>query len=148
VHHHIAQPPDKIIKNLCTFLCQDTAQTPTFAFTCSTTAGILSFQQPLPASASRVAPGKESKDAIDDSKADEMAKARLARRGAGLAFEKLSCKFGRDLFEVLPKMWQSMAGGLLSACSVGKPCVCILVDVTLKVPRVCRDASGGGRSHH
>jgi TATA-binding protein-associated factor len=121
VDHNIAQPPDKIVKNLSTFLCQDMEQTPTFAYTCSTLAGILSFQ-PLTCASPRH--GKEAKDKDKDksdaeAKAEEVAKARLSRRGACLAFGKLSHKFGRRLFEVMPKMWPSMAGGLLSACAVG-----------------------------
>lgn len=54
--------------------------------------------------------------------ADEVAKARLSRNGASLAFVELSHKFGSRLLDVVPKMWQSMAGGLLSACSGGKFC--------------------------
>jgi TATA-binding protein-associated factor len=30
---------------------------------------------------------------------------------------KLSTKFGEKLLEVIPKMWQSMAGGVSAACS-------------------------------
>jgi TATA-binding protein-associated factor len=46
-------------------------------------------------------------------------KRRLSRRGAGLAFVQLSTQFGENLLEVIPKMWQSMAGGVLTACSTG-----------------------------
>jgi TATA-binding protein-associated factor len=118
VHHKISQPPDKIVKNLCTFLCQDTEQTPTFAFTRKVKDGILSFSGTTKASPLRN--GKEgSKDKADTSKADEAAKARLSRRGAGLAFEKLSHKFEAELLNIIPSMWQSMIGGLLSACVSG-----------------------------
>jgi TATA-binding protein-associated factor len=118
VQNNITQPPDKIVKNLCTFLCQDVEQTPTFAYTRSTTSGILSFQAVFKPAVQRN--GKEnSKDKSDVSQSDEAAKARLSRRGAGLAFDKLSTKFGPRLLEVIPAMWQSMAGGLLSACMTG-----------------------------
>lgn len=50
---------------------------------------------------------------------EDAAKARLSRRGARLAFSQLSAKFGPRLLDVVPKMWQSMAGGLLSACATG-----------------------------
>ncbi|PCH38434.1 SNF2 chromatin remodeling protein [Wolfiporia cocos MD-104 SS10] len=102
----LAQPPDKIVKNLCTFLCQDTEQTPTFAYTRKILSGVLSF--------SRIN-GKESVEKNSD-KPEDPAKARLARRGAQFAFVELSKKFGPRLLEVVPKMWHSMAGGLLSAC--------------------------------
>lgn len=48
-------------------------------------------------------------------------KARLSRRGASLAFVQLSANFGDTLLDVVPNMWQSMAGGLLSACVSGTP---------------------------
>ena len=108
--HQLAQPPDKIVRNLCTFLCQDVEQTPTFTFHRKTLNGVLSFAK----SSSGAAPnGKDAKQAEDP------AKARLSRRGARLAFEKLSVKFGPTLLESVPKMWQAMAGGLLSACATG-----------------------------
>lgn len=34
---------------------------------------------------------------------------------------QLSAKFGDKLLDVVPNMWQSMAGGLLSACASGSP---------------------------
>jgi TATA-binding protein-associated factor len=118
VHHNISQPPDKIVKNLCTFLCQDMEKTPPFAFTSSLATGILSFQ-----STPKNPPSRNGKDDATDqsdaSKSEENAKARLARRGASLAFERLSQKFGPRLFDVMPNMWQSMAGGLLSPCVAG-----------------------------
>ncbi|EGN96198.1 hypothetical protein SERLA73DRAFT_170610 [Serpula lacrymans var. lacrymans S7.3] len=119
VQHNIAQPPDKIVKNLCTFLCQDVDQTPTFAYTRSVLDGILSFQTSYKPAGSRN--GRDGHDRSDTPKADEASSARLSRRGAGLAFNQLSTRFGSRLFQVLPKMWQSMAGGLLSACGSGSP---------------------------
>ncbi|KAJ3516729.1 hypothetical protein NLJ89_g947 [Agrocybe chaxingu] len=120
IEHNISQPPDKIVKNLCTFLCQDVEQTPTFAFLRKVTDGILSFPT---TSASAV--GKPSKVANGDAerseaeRSSESERARLARRGACQAFQQLSAKFGARLLDVVPHMWQSMAGGLLSACSTG-----------------------------
>ena len=84
VRHHIAQPPDKIIKNLCTFLCQDVEHTPTFAFTCPTTEGILSFKSPRKSSPSRN--GKEAKSQAESDKTDEYTKTFISRRGACLAW--------------------------------------------------------------
>ncbi|KAH9934987.1 SNF2 chromatin remodeling protein [Fomitopsis serialis] len=109
VSREIAQPPDKIVKNLCTFLCQDTDQTPTFAYARKTLVGILSF----PKSASH----SNAKEEKSPPSPEDAARAYLSRRGAQLAFVELSKKFGARLLDAVPKMWQSMAGGLVSACS-------------------------------
>ncbi|KAI8999034.1 SNF2 chromatin remodeling protein [Trametes punicea] len=113
VQRDLSQPPDKIVKNLCTFLCQDIEQTPTFLYNRKISDGVLSFPKPSAAAATN---GKDNgeKHAAGD---EDPAKAKLSRRGARLAFEKLSEKFGPRLLQAVPKMWQSMAGGLLSACS-------------------------------
>ncbi|KAF8432415.1 SNF2 chromatin remodeling protein [Boletus edulis BED1] len=119
VQHNISQPPDKIVKNLCTFLCQDVEQTPTFAYSRTIHKGILTLQ-----TWSKIAgkAGKETQEKGEPVKSEgEVAKTRLSRRGAGLAFDQLSAKFGSRLLDAIPKMWQSMAGGLLSACSVESP---------------------------
>ncbi|KAI6009398.1 hypothetical protein F5J12DRAFT_891501 [Pisolithus orientalis] len=124
VQHDISQPPDKIVKNLCTFLCQDVDQTPTFAYSQTTLKGILSLQLWSKAAASKSVKDVQDKDKEkgEASKSEgEAARAKLSRRGAGLAFQKLSAKFGSRLLDVIPKMWQSMAGGLLSACSAESP---------------------------
>ncbi|EMD34416.1 hypothetical protein CERSUDRAFT_117290 [Gelatoporia subvermispora B] len=105
VKRDLTQPPDKIVKNLCTFLCQDVGQTPTFSYAKKHLGGILSFSK-LASEGSQPPPS-----------AEDAAKARLSRRGARLAFEELSVKFGPRLLDVVPKMWHSMAGGLLSACA-------------------------------
>ena len=114
--HHLSQPPDKIVKNLCTFLCQDDEQTPTFAYMRKHTDGILTYQNFISTSSKTE---KEDGKEKDKTKLDEFGKAHLSRRGASLAFEQLSAKFGSRLLEVIPTMWQSMAGGLLSAFNAG-----------------------------
>ncbi|KAJ7491285.1 SNF2 superfamily chromatin remodeling protein [Mycena latifolia] len=120
--HNISQPPDKIVKNLCTFLCQDVEQTPTFAFTRKFTDGILSFQDTTkPAAANGKDAAKDKEKIAEIPKPDEASKARLSRRGAGLAFDQLSAKFGPRLLEVIPNMWQFMAGGLISAFQPDSP---------------------------
>ncbi|KIM55938.1 hypothetical protein SCLCIDRAFT_1220776 [Scleroderma citrinum Foug A] len=122
VQHNISQPPDKIVKNLCTFLCQDVEQTPTFAYSRTTLKGILALQSWLKTGNSKVGKDTQDKDKNEVLKSeDEAAKARLSRRGASLAFQQLSAKFTSQLLDVIPKMWQSMAGGLLSACSAESP---------------------------
>ncbi len=112
VQRDIIQPPDKIVKNLCTFLCQDVEQTPTFLYHRKTLNGVLSFSK---LSGAATTNGKDP----GHKGSEDPAKARLSRRGARLAFEKLSAKFGPRLLQAVPKMWQAMAGGLLTACSTG-----------------------------
>ncbi|KAF5372870.1 hypothetical protein D9758_001613 [Tetrapyrgos nigripes] len=119
--HQVLQPPEKIVKNLCTFLCQDAETTPTFAYSRKITDGILSFQKTLQQNGTatqrngkETAKDKEKEKAPEKSSADEASKTRLARRGAGFAFDQLSAKFENRLLQVIPNMWQSMAGGLIS----------------------------------
>ena len=119
VENNIVQPPDKIVKNLCTFLCQDVDQTPTFAYLRKITDGILSFR------GSNFTSQDNNKtngglDRTNPEKSQDVDKARIARRGARQAFDQLSIRFGSRLFDVIPSMWQSMAGGLLSACQAGR----------------------------
>ncbi|KAK0502746.1 SNF2 superfamily chromatin remodeling protein [Armillaria luteobubalina] len=125
VDHQIAQPPDKIVKNLCTFLCQDTAQTPAFAFTRKLLDGVLSFSsgtnEPIPAAKNGKGGAKNKANGVSSV---EDPKAQLSRRGAQLAFDQLSKEFGNKLLVVIPNMWQSMAGGLLSAFKAETPKEC------------------------
>lgn len=110
--HNISQPPDKIVKNLCTFLCQDVEKTPTFVYSRKFTNGILSFQDSATKDGTKV-------KASEVPRADEGRKSQLARRGASLAFDQLSARFGAGMFKAIPTMWQSMAGGLVSAFRTG-----------------------------
>ena len=119
-HHNISQPPDKIVKNLCTFLCQDAEQTPTFAFTRKFTNGILSFQASSGSNGHHNGKDSSKDKEADVDKLDEATKAYLSRRGARLAFDQLSAKFGPRLLRVIPNMWQSMAGGLVGSFQAGK----------------------------
>lgn len=112
VDRGLGQPPDKIVKNLCTFLCQDIDQTPTFAYSRKYLRGILSFQKPQ-------APSDTSNGKDEPATPEDSEQARLSRRGASLAFVQLSSKFGDRLLDAVPKMWHSMAGGLLGPCTAG-----------------------------
>jgi TATA-binding protein-associated factor len=83
------------------------------------TDGILSFQNANKA-ATNGKEGKEKDKVAEIPKPDDGSKTRLSRRGAGLAFNQLSSKFGARLLDVIPNMWQFMAGGLISAFQPGK----------------------------
>ena len=116
VDHNLMQPPDKIVKNLCTFLCQDIEQTPTFSYTTTILDGILSFQGSK-AAATMAENAKKDKALAADNR--DMTKSHITRRGSVLAFVELSNRFGSRLLDVVPKMWHSMAGGLTSVCQSG-----------------------------
>ncbi|TFK29824.1 hypothetical protein FA15DRAFT_690571 [Coprinopsis marcescibilis] len=111
---NFVQPPDKIVKNLCTFLCQDSEQTPMFSYTKKHLDGILSFKT------TNQTGGKEV-DLGPQTKTEDISKTRLSRRGAKLAFAEFSRKFGPKLLEVLPNIWPCMVGGLLSAFQSDEP---------------------------
>lgn len=116
VDHNLLQPPDKIVKNLCTFLCQDAEQTPTFSYATTILDGILSF----PGSKAAVTLAESAKkDHASTPDSGNTAKSRITRRGSVLAFVELSNRFGSSLLDVVPNMWNSMAGGLISVCKSG-----------------------------
>lgn len=71
--------------------------------------GILSFQTKTADEAAKIETGQAGG-----------LSAKLSRRGAGIAFKELSAKFGPELLTTIPKMWQAMAGGILSACETGR----------------------------
>jgi len=110
------QPPDKIVKNLCTFLCQDAEQTPTFSYTTAILDGILSFQG---SKAAAILAESAKKDKTSTPDGSDTTKSRITRRGSVLAFVELSNRFGSHLLNVVPKMWNSMAGGITSVCQSG-----------------------------
>lgn len=104
-------PSDKIVKNLCTFLCQDVARTPLFAEATAPGAptGILSLHY-------APARGLASKDARGPVEVSpEVLAARLVFRGAQLALAELAARFGDALLERVPKLWSCMADGLVSS---------------------------------
>ena len=83
------------------------------------TDGILSFQD----SHKQSNGGKiviRDQDKAEVPQTEDLKKSNLSRRGARLAFDQLSAKFGPRLLTVLPNMWQSMTGGLFSAFLCGR----------------------------
>lgn len=114
----LTQPPEKIVKNLCTFLCQDVEQTPTFAYNKHIDSGILSAKSILHSES--VAGTKAATKLPIEMSSEDASKARLSRRGAELAFTQLSVRFGDKLFDLIPKMWEFMAGGLLATFPTGE----------------------------
>ena len=110
-----ANPGDKIVKNLCAFVCQDTSSTPVFAASKGMTEGIVSLTEADAAAAPRAAPRGMRGMALPDA-AEEDAETRrqkLIRRGAELALAGICVKFGPALFDALPVVWRCSAQPLL-----------------------------------
>ncbi|KPV76382.1 uncharacterized protein RHOBADRAFT_52398 [Rhodotorula graminis WP1] len=108
-------PSDKLIKNLCAFLCQDVSRTPIFAATKTSSAGILTLQY----NPARGTVDKPAKDKAVEVESDEVKAAKLVYRGAQLALSELAERFGPLLLERVPKLWSCMADALLEVFSSG-----------------------------
>lgn len=76
---------------------------------------------------------KPPANSADSENSEENKNARLSRRGAGFAFNQLSSKFGHSLLDVIPNMWHSMAGGLLSAFQNGELFLIGLISVVIPI---------------
>lgn len=103
-------PAEKIVKNLCAFVCQDTDVTPVFAQSRRIHAGVLTCK--LMASKSSTTRKDKDKDEAGGEESPEAVKARIVKRGAQLALTRLGELFGPELFTRLKQMWDSMVGGL------------------------------------
>jgi TATA-binding protein-associated factor len=108
-------PAEKIVKNLCAFVCQDTDVTPVFSQSRRVLAGVLTVKS-MSAKAPQ-AHGRGKDDGAAES--PEMTKARIIKRGAQLALTRLGQLFGAELFTRLKQMWDSMVGGLMYAFGEG-----------------------------
>ncbi|ONH67166.1 TATA-binding protein-associated factor MOT1 [Cyberlindnera fabianii] len=82
---------DKIVKNLCGFLCVDTSEVPEFSSSMNITDSILSIKK---------------EEAAADQHAYEKAlhEARIKRRGAKLALENVLLAFRSEVFEKVPQL--------------------------------------------
>lgn len=85
---------DKIIKNLCAFICVDTSEVPEFIHNVKFTDNILSLRK------------EEAKTDPADIAAHERAvhEAKIKRSGALLAMEEVIAVYKENFFEALPKM--------------------------------------------
>ncbi|CAE6520255.1 unnamed protein product [Rhizoctonia solani] len=111
----VVMPAEKIVKNLCAFVCQDTDVTPVFSQSRRVFAGILTVKA-MSAKASQVH-GRNKDEGTNES--SDAAKARIIKRGAQLALTRLGELFGAELFTRLKQMWDSMVGGLTYAFGEG-----------------------------
>lgn len=87
-------PNDKVIKNLCTFLCSDTTVTPVLEDN-QVKSGILSIHKEETGKASA---------ATKDTLTPEQKEAQLMKRGAEIALRELCDTFDDRVFEIVPKL--------------------------------------------
>ncbi|KAI8080523.1 hypothetical protein BDF21DRAFT_444546 [Thamnidium elegans] len=87
-------PNDKVVKNLCTFLCSDTTVTPVLEDN-QAKSGILSIHKE-----------ESSKNApvVKEVITPEQKEAQLMKRGAEIALRELCDQFGDRVFEIVPKL--------------------------------------------
>lgn len=126
-----ANPSDKIVKNLCAFVCQDTTQTPIFDKTKSHLDGVLSLieakavadTQAASTAGSgrgrgRFAAGGGSMDSggvVNDANLSlEEREGRLIRRGAEKSLQAIAERFAGSLFEAVPTLWQCWTATLFA----------------------------------
>ncbi|KAG9093633.1 TATA-binding protein-associated factor mot1 [Ceratobasidium sp. UAMH 11750] len=106
-------PAEKIVKNLCAFVCQDTDVTPVFTQSRRVHAGVLTCKLMA------AKPSQSGRTKEDAAETPEAVKARIVKRGAQLALMRLGELFGSELFTRLKQMWESMVGGLTDAFGEG-----------------------------
>lgn len=94
-HQSRANPNDKIVKNLCTFLCSDLTVTPVLQEN-QTQSGILSIQKEDVSS--------KTKENISTNLTPEQKDAQLTKRGAEIALRELCNRFGPRVFNTVPKL--------------------------------------------
>ncbi|KAL7313291.1 TATA-binding protein-associated factor mot1, variant 3 [Mucor circinelloides] len=97
-------PNDKIIKNLCTFLCSDTTVTPVLEEN-QTKLGILSIQKEETGGKAGAAAAANAKEVLTQEQKD----AQLMKRGAEISLRKLCDTFGDRVFEIVPKLMQCIS---------------------------------------
>ncbi|CEH18076.1 snf2 chromatin remodeling protein [Ceraceosorus bombacis] len=109
-----ANPSDKIIKNLCAFVCQDISRTPIFTAVKADHHGVLFLrEQSSVPSGAHAAAKTEQPD-----KTEEQRQGELIRRGAEAALGEVAEVFGKEAFTQIPTLWDNASGGLASAPAI------------------------------
>lgn len=93
-------PADKIVKNLCAFLCVDTSEVPEFHLNEGFEDTILSLRK------------EDTKVDAGLTRQREVKAAKIKRQGADLALQRLSKLFGAELFNKIPKLKDCLFGAL------------------------------------
>lgn len=113
LHAGRPNPSDKVVKNLFTFLCQDTSINPVFT-PATATEGIISLKQDQASASAAAAKPKGKKTEEVEEETEEQIAMRVMRRGALLAFERLATTFGEGLLDKVPKYWEGIAQALIN----------------------------------
>jgi TATA-binding protein-associated factor len=108
----LKSPIDKVIKNICVFLCQDDTHTPLFSKLSTREKDILSFNKAI-AGALSTAPLRPKDEPVQE--VLEFGASHVMRRGGVAAFKQMSILFGSELFSQIPKIWQCISEELLKA---------------------------------
>lgn len=115
IYHCIGRKPspnDKLIKNLCTFVCMDPCETPQAGALSSV--GLIEDQDLL-ASGSSSGRQRSKVNMLPAGEDRSKVEGFISRRGSELALKYLCTKFGGSLFDKLPKIWHCLV-------EVLKPC--------------------------
>lgn len=107
-----ANPNDKIVKNLCTFLCSDTTVTPVLEDN-QAKLGILSIHKEE--SGGKNAAAAAAKEGLTP----EQKEAQLMKRGAEIALRELCDRFGDRVFEIVPKLKECISQKLIQVFPEG-----------------------------
>ena len=105
-------PTDKIVKNLCTFICQDVDYAPVFSESKHLLDGILMVAKSV------LPTGKPTPKLKANSETDALTPVtgfKLIRRGAQLALRDIAEKMGGRLFDALPVLWECIVQPMLDA---------------------------------
>ncbi|OBZ85747.1 hypothetical protein A0J61_06204 [Choanephora cucurbitarum] len=107
-----SNPNDKIIKNLCTFLCSDTTITPVLQEN-QTKLGIMSIV--------KEESGKGHHAPVKEVLTQEQKDAQLMKRGAEITLRQLCDTFGDRVFEIVPKLKEFVSQKLMEAFPILPP---------------------------
>lgn len=110
-----ANPSSKIIKNICAFLCQDTAHTALFAESKAQRDGIALLKDEPGA-----ARGAGRRPLLAPPPA-ALSPGGLIRRGAEQALEHICAVFGEAIWDTMPMLWTCSAQPLLDAMAAPRP---------------------------
>lgn len=121
-----SNPSDKIVKNVCSFLCQDATMTPLFTKFKTTTKGIITPRDVGGSEQNGASVVPTSKVAAlgvaavnDEVEDDANRKTKLVRRGAEYCLQALASKFESTLFEQVPRLWMGAAQSLATMTAEG-----------------------------
>ena len=113
-------PSDKIVKNLCAFLCQDTTRTLVFEKWRDTEHHIITLfeQNQIKEKEKEKAKAKAKQpDLVEDVTVDQEQGNASMRRGAYFALEALAAQFGETLLDRLPQLHSCMLSTLTATFS-------------------------------